>query len=91
MKKYKKWVAAALVLCIGAATAGIVYYRNATGGERKLSLIYIPKVVDGTNDFWSSLILGVRMAAKEYNVEMEVMAPERENDVERQNKIFFYL
>ncbi len=87
MKKYKKWVAAALVLCIGAATAGIVYYRNATGGERKLSLIYIPKVVDGTNDFWSSLILGVRMAAKEYNVEVEIMAPERENDVKRQNQI----
>ena len=50
-------------------------------------MIYIPKTVDGTNDFWTSLIQGTRMAAKEYNSDIEIMAPEKENDVEGQNRI----
>lgn len=87
MKKYRKWVAAFLSVCVAGMTAGMIYYRNATGGERRLSLIYIPKVVDGTNDFWTSLILGTQMAAKEYKAEIEIMAPEEENDVEGQNRI----
>lgn len=90
MKKYQKWIAAALVLCMTVITAGIFYYRNVTGGERRLSLIYIPKVVDGTNDFWSSLILGVQMAAREYNADIEIMAPEEENDVQGQNRLLEY-
>lgn len=87
MKKYRKWVAAFLIVCAAGMTAGMIYYRNVTGGERRLSLIYIPKVVDGTNDFWTSLILGTQMAAKEYKAEIEIMAPEEENDVEGQNRI----
>lgn len=87
MKKYRKWVAAFLIVCVAGMAAGMIYYRNVTGGERRLSLIYIPKVVDGTNDFWTSLILGTQMAAKEYKTEIEIMAPEEENDVEGQNRI----
>ena len=48
---------------------------------------YIPKVVDGTNDFWTSLIQGAEMAAKEYNADIRVWAPEEENDVDGQNKL----
>lgn len=66
--------------------AGIVYYKQVEE-ERKLSLIYIPKVVDGTNDFWTSLIQGAEMAAKEYNADIRVWAPEEENDVAGQNKL----
>lgn len=87
MKKYRKWVAAFLIVCVAGMMAGMIYYRNATGGERRLSLIYIPKVVDGTNDFWTSLILGTQMAAKEYKAKIEIMAPEEENDVKGQNRI----
>lgn len=87
MRKYRKWIAAFLIIFIASATAGIIYYRNATGGERRLSMIYIPKVVDGTNDFWTSLILGTQMAAKEFNTEIEIMAPDEENDVEGQNRL----
>ena len=50
-------------------------------------MIYIPKVVDGTNDFWTSLIQGAEMAAKEYNADIRVWAPEEENDVDGQNKL----
>lgn len=87
MRKYRKWIAAFLIISIAGAAAGMIYYRNATGGERRLSMIYIPKVVDGTNDFWTSLILGTQMAAKEFNTEIEIMAPEEENDVDGQNRI----
>ena len=52
--------------------AGIVYYKQVKE-ERKLSLNYIPKVVDGTNDFWTSLIQGAEMAAKEYNIKKVVI------------------
>ena len=43
--------------------------------------------MDGTNDFWKSVILGAKMAAKEYNAEISVLAPSEENDVKRQNEL----
>ena len=67
MKKHRKLLTLGVVICLVAGlVAGIVYYKQVEE-ERKLSLIYIPKVVDGTNDFWTSLIQGAEMAAKEYN------------------------
>lgn len=55
--------------------------------SEKITLIYIPKVVDEKNDFWSSLISGTQIAAKEYGVELEIMAPDNEQDVKRQNEL----
>ena len=56
MKKHRKLLTLGVVICLVAGlVAGIVYYKQVEE-ERKLSLIYIPKVVDGTNDFWTSLI-----------------------------------
>lgn len=71
-------------ICLIGGLGGGIWYRNKKIEERKLSLIYIPKVVDGTNDFWKSVILGAKMAAKEYNAEISVLAPSEENDVKRQ-------
>ena len=87
MKKYRKWLSICLVLCVAAGIMGGCWYRQKVIEERKLSLIYIPKVVDGTNDFWKALILGARMAAKEYNADIEIKAPADENDVEGQNQL----
>lgn len=87
MKKRKKWIWL-LVGCIVAA--GLLmdwYFLQNQKENRKWSLIYIPKVVDGTNDFWTSLISGAEMAAKEYNASIEIVAPDKEQDVERQNKL----
>ena len=87
MKKHRKLLTLGVVICLVAGlVAGIVYYKQVEE-ERKLSLIYIPKVVDGTNDFWTSLIQGAEMAAKEYNADIRVWAPEEENDVAGQNKL----
>ena len=58
MKKHRKLLTFGVVICLVAGlVAGIFYYKQVEE-ERKLSLIYIPKVVDGTNDFWTSLIQG---------------------------------
>ena len=87
MNKKKKWLSILLVICLVGGIGGTVWYRQKKIEERKLSLVYIPKVVDKTNDFWKTLILGTRMAAQEYNASIEVKAPTKENDVERQNEL----
>lgn len=87
MKKHKKWLSICLIVCLIGGLGGVAWHRHRVIEERELSLIYIPKVVDGTNDFWKSLILGARMAAKEYNAEIGILAPSEENDVERQNEL----
>lgn len=63
MTKHRKWLSICLVICLIGGLGGGIWYRNKKIEERKLSLIYIPKVVDGTNDFWKSVILGAKMAA----------------------------
>lgn len=87
MKKYKKWLCICLIVCLILGTGGGLRYREKKMEDRKLSLVYIPKVIDGTNDFWTSLIQGVRMAAKEYNAELEIKAPSDENDIDGQNAL----
>ena len=87
MKKYGKWIAVALLLSLVFAAVAVNYHKNGAERQNRLSLIYIPKVVDSRNDFWTSLIQGVQMSAQEANVDIEIMAPEEENDVEGQNRI----
>ena len=65
-------------------SAAVIYRCQQKESSAAYSMIYIPKTEDGTNDFWTSLIEGTRMAAKEYNVSLEILAPSREQDVERQ-------
>jgi ribose transport system substrate-binding protein len=52
-----------------------------------LRIIYIPKTNDPTNEFWSALIGGVKMAAKEYNVKLKIVSPDVEEDYNRQNEL----
>ena len=87
MKKHRKLLIFGVVICLGVClVTGVRHYKQAKE-DRELSLIYIPKVVDGTNDFWTSLIQGAEMAAKEYNADIRIWAPEEENDVEGQNEL----
>lgn len=87
MKKRKKWMSICLVVCLIGGIGGAAWYRQRKLEERRLSLVYIPKVEDSTNDFWKTLILGTKMAAKEYNADIEIKAPTEENDIERQNEL----
>ena len=86
MKK-KKWLSICLVICLIGGIGGAAWYRQKKIEERRMSLVYIPKVEDSTNDFWKALILGTKMAAKEYNADIEIKAPTEENDIERQNEL----
>ena len=87
MKKKKKWLSICLVICLIGGIGGAAWYRQKKIEERRMSLVYIPKVEDSTNDFWKALILGTKMAAKEYNADIEIKAPNEENDIERQNEL----
>mgnify|MGYP004462344289 FL=1 len=87
MKKRKQWVILGGVLAAVALIIGTSWYTYKKNNNKKWSMIYIPKTEDGTNDFWTSLISGTRMAAQECNVSLEILAPEREQDVERQREL----
>ncbi len=87
MKKRKQWfMLVGITLAVCLIFGGMLYIRQKNF-SKKWSLIYIPKTEDGTNDFWTSLISGTRMAAQECGADLEVMAPEREQDVEVQNRL----
>ena len=87
MIKKKKWLSICLVICLIGGIGGAAWYRQKKIEERRMSLVYIPKVEDSTNDFWKALILGTKMAAKEYNADIEIKAPNEENDIVRQNEL----
>ena len=87
MIKKKKWLSICLVICLIGGIGGAAWNRQKKIEERRMSLVYIPKVEDSTNDFWKALILGTKMAAKEYNADIEIKAPTEENDIERQNEL----
>lgn len=87
MKSHKKEIiiiavlmAALLVIFTGLLTP------EATQTQ-ECSMIYIPKIKDDANDFWTELISGCQMAAEEYNSELEIMAPAKEEDIEEQNQL----
>lgn len=87
MKSHKKEIiiiavlmAALLVIFTGLLTP------EATQTQ-ECSMIYIPKIKDDANDFWIELISGCQMAAEEYNSELEIMAPAKEEDIEEQNQL----
>lgn len=58
--------------------------------EKTLEIIYIPKTMDQTNEFWTSLIAGTQMAAQEEKINLTVTAPETEDDYERQNELILW-
>ena len=73
-------------LLIGLFSAGVASYHGAQE-PKQLKMIYIPKIIDPNNEFWTALIAGARMAAQEHNIELTVVAPDREDDYERQNEL----
>ncbi len=77
-----------MYLLLLGAVFGICYQLYETTGEKAgPKIILIPKKIDESNEFWSSVIAGAQVASKEYNVELSLMAPETETDVEGQNRL----
>ncbi len=55
--------------------------------KEKPYVIYIPKIVDNSNEFWATLLAGANMAAREYNANLSVMAADSETNFQQQNEI----
>lgn len=55
--------------------------------ERIFSIILIPKVMDSENGFWHLVIDGADEASETYKVNLEVLAPDKEGDYERQKAL----
>lgn len=87
MKGHKKVFIMAVILIAASVVIFIGLLKPEATQTRKCSLIYIPKTRDDTNDFWTSVISGCRMAAEEYESELEIMAPDKEENVEEQNRL----
>ena len=87
MKGHKKVFIMAVILIAASVVIFIGLLKPEATQTRKCSLIYIPKIRDDTNDFWTSVISGCRMAAEEYKSELEIMAPDKEENVEEQNRL----
>lgn len=91
MKSWKKRrtkfiTAAAAALLI---LSGFLFCFNPLGNRKgdPARIIFIPKIIDSKNDFWVQLLEGARMAAMENDLEIEIVAADTEDDVERQNEL----
>lgn len=89
MRKHKKklFILSAMALVVLLFFAGLILIKKGQDAGKSYKLIYIPKTMDPNSDFWTLLIEGVEMAAKEYNAEVTIVAPEEEEDCDQQNEL----
>lgn len=83
----KKRIGEVVILFLLAGIAlfwGWNQYASECG--KQLEIIYVSKVSEDTNAFWSALMAGARMAAAEQNVKLTIVGPETEQDYEQQNE-----
>ena len=71
-KSYRKWlIIVSSILCLGLLL--FLIYNIQTHKEKKvIHMVYIPKLIDETNDFWTALIEGANMAAKDYDIDLVI-------------------
>lgn len=84
--KKSKIIAISLGLLGVVLLAGLLLYSAFGMKKRPYRIVLIPKIVDETNDFWTSLIGGAQMGAQEYDVELQMKAGDSEYDYEGQNE-----
>ena len=80
MKVNKRWRSLAALCLVSLLFLTSVFYVNSFQEPKPVKIVFIPKVEDPSNDFWMSMISGAQSAAKEYQAELFVLAPENEND-----------
>lgn len=86
MKNNKR--ALSWLLLILVITLLIVTITQCKAEDNKdIKIIYVTKVLDDNNAFWFSLIEGAQIAAKEYGVDLTVVAPDSEKDYKKQNEL----
>ena len=76
-----------IMILVAAAAAAAVLFMSFSSGTKKYRMIFIPKIIDESNDFWKSLIAGAKMGAKEYEVDLTIEAGPDEEDWASQNAL----
>ncbi len=84
--KHKKVILISSMMLLTLSLVFIIYIRTIEK-PKQYYMICIPKVLDDSIDFWRVLKEGVEMAAYEYEVTLEFMAPEKEEDYQVQNAL----
>ena len=79
--KRKKWIS---ILLIFVLVSAIFFLVERDGKTKEKNVVMIVKIIDSTNDFWTSTIKGANMAAKEYGISLRVLGPEAETKYEEQ-------
>lgn len=87
-RRHRSVVCAGALLIVGILLLG--YDRYMQERNRELSIIYIPKVEDEDNQFWSTLLAGARLAADEKNIRLTIAAPKSEQDYDGQNALILW-
>ena len=83
-KRARMLLAAGTVLI---ALAGSLWYgKKARDTAHPLDIVLIQKALDDT-DFWTSVYQGGETAAEEYNVNLTVLGPENERQIDAQNQM----
>ncbi len=70
------------VLAVFIAIYGVHGVNNTQ--EEKKKVIFVPKIMDKTNGFWTSLIEGAELGAEEFNMNLEVIGGISEEGVDEQ-------
>lgn len=86
MKKHKNGIVLLLLLLAAACFALSLLRLEEFRENKKVRIVFIPKVMDETNDFWMSMITGAKSAAREYQADLVILAPQIENDNATQEK-----
>ncbi len=91
MKKWMKnrenktiWTFLFAGVCLAAFVLLTLFLNAQSEKKEPWKLIFVPKTIDPTNGFWTSLIDGAQLGAKEYGAQLEVMGETTEEDIEGQ-------
>lgn len=87
MKKTKRSVWLVIAILLAITSISIAFFAPEWTDSRQLQIIYVSKVLDYSNDFWTQLIEGMNMAAENYNISLSVVGPSSESDYKRQNEL----
>lgn len=87
MNHKKHWFSFGVISIIVFVMVGCVWLMKQGKEPENISMVYLPKIIDETNEFWTALIAGANTAAQEYNVKLEIKAAKKETDFEYQNQL----
>lgn len=87
MKYSKKYLCVFLCILILLLIILFSWQGIIMKNSQQMKMIYIPKIVDENNDFWTALLEGAKMAADDYDVDLTIMGGDDETDYEGQNRL----